>query len=58
MSEVEYAVPPEQRSPAEAKRLRCARCKQHPVAGERRVCPSCEVELRALDPSEHRAVGA
>jgi hypothetical protein len=58
MSEVEYAVVAEQRSPGEVKTLRCARCKQQPVTAKRRLCPLCVVELRAPDPSERRAVGA
>jgi hypothetical protein len=46
--DIEYAVlPDEQRTATEGWALRCARCKQHPVTADQRVCPSCLVELRA-----------
>jgi hypothetical protein len=47
--DVEYAViPDEQRTAGAGRALRCARCKQHEVTADRRVCPSCLVELRTV----------
>ena len=49
--DIEYAIVPDDQRPAASGRgraLRCARCKQHPVTADRRVCPSCLVELRTV----------
>ena len=37
----------QERAAEEHRPLRCAKCKQHEVTAEARVCGSCLVELRA-----------